>query len=555
MTKRRSDDVKKGVARAPHRSLLKALGITDSEIEGPFVGIANSYSTIVPGHFHLDKLAKFASKGVTRRGGTPFEFNTIAICDGISMGHEGMHYSLPSREIIADSVEAVARAHRFDSMIFLPSCDKVGPGMLMAAARLDIPSIFINGGPMLAGNWLGKKVDLISVFEAVGEVQKGKITSTQLKTLEDEACPTCGSCSGMYTANTMACLIEAMGLSLPYCGTTPAVAAKKYRIAEETGERAVRLITEGVRSSDILTIEAFENAIMIDLALGGSTNTTLHLPAIACEVGVQLDLNLFDQLSQKTPHLCSMNPGGIYHMEDLHRAGGNPAVMKRLVDSLHTNLTTTAGITIQQIIDAAIIIDEKVIRSKSNPVNTQGGIAILKGNLAPEGAVLKTAGISTNLRHFSGKARVFNSENEASEAIFSGDVEKGDALLIRYEGPKGGPGMKEMLSPTSAIVGMGLGEEVALITDGRFSGGSRGLCIGHVSPEAAVGGPIALVREGDTIEVDLSKRQLSVQISTDRLKKRLDKWKPPSPRVTKGYLARYASLVSSAVEGAVLKMK
>lgn len=555
MTKRRSDDAKKGVTRAPHRSLLKALGITDSEIEGPFVGIANSYSTIVPGHFHLDKLAKFASKGVSRRGGTPFEFNTIAICDGISMGHEGMHYSLPSREIIADSVEAVARAHRFDSMIFLPSCDKVGPGMLMAAARLDIPSIFISGGPMLTGNWLGKKVDLISVFEAVGEFQKGKITSTQLKSLEDEACPTCGSCSGMYTANTMACLIEAMGLSLPYCGTTPAVAAKKYRIAEETGERAVQLITEGVRSSNILTFEAFENAIMIDLALGGSTNTTLHLPAIAYEVGIQLDLTLFDQLSQKTPHLCSMNPGGVYHMEDLHRAGGIPAVMKRLADSLHTNLMTTAGVTIQQIIDSSIIINEEVIRSKSNPVNTQGGITILKGNLAPEGAVLKTAGISTNLHYFSGKARVFNSEDEASETIFSGDVEKGDALLIRYEGPKGGPGMKEMLSVTSAIVGMGLGEEVALITDGRFSGGSRGLCIGHVSPEAAAGGPIALVTDGDTIEVDLSKRQLSVQISTDELKKRLDKWNPPSPRVTKGYLARYASLVSSAVEGAVLKVK
>ncbi|MEM3044994.1 MAG: dihydroxy-acid dehydratase [Candidatus Bathyarchaeia archaeon] len=550
----RSDDVKKGVGRAPHRSLLRALGLTEREMEGPFIGIANSYTDMVPGHFHLDKLGRYAARGVARSGGTAFEFNTIAICDGLAMGHEGMRYSLPSREVIADSVELAVQAHRLDGVIFIPSCDKVVPGMLMAAARLDIPSIFITGGAMLAGHWRGMEVDLISVFEALGRLKGGGLTLDELRELESRACPTCGSCSGMFTANTMACLTEALGMSLPYCGTTPAVDSMKLRIAEESGERAVELLEEGLKPSDIMTLEAFENAIIVDLALGGSTNTTLHLPAIANELGLRLDLSIFDELSRRIPHICDMSPSGPFHIEDLHRAGGIPAVMKELSEHIHLNLPTTSGKLVKDILEEAEIFDREVIRPASNPVHREGGIAFLKGNLAPEGAVVKTAGLSPRAMRFAGGAKVFDSEEEAVEAIFSGRITKGDAVIIRYEGPKGGPGMKEMLSPTSALVGMGLGEEVALITDGRFSGGSRGLCIGHVSPEAAAGGPIAVIRDGDEVEVDVAERRLSFKVDEEELKGRLRDWIPKPLRVGKGYLKRYASQVSSASRGAVLEL-
>jgi dihydroxy-acid dehydratase len=548
----RSDDVKKGMGRAPHRSLLKALGLTDKEMEGPFIGIANSYTNMVPGHLHLDKLSEYAARGVARKGGTAFEFNTIAICDGLAMGHGGMNYSLPSREVIADSIELVVQAHRFDGVIFIASCDKVVPGMLMAAARLDIPSIFITGGAMLAGSWRGVKVDLISVFEALGQLREGRLTLEELKELEDHACPTCGSCSGMFTANTMACLTEAMGMSLPYCGTTPAVDSMKLRIAEESGERIIGLLEEDVKPSDIMTMEAFENAIIVDLALGGSTNTTLHLPAIAKELGLILDLSIFDELSRRIPHICNMSPSGPYRIEDLHRAGGIPAVMKELSGHLHLDLPTASGKPVRDILKEAAILDREVIRPTSNPVHREGGIAFLKGNLAPDGAVVKTAGLSPKAMRFTGEAKVFDSEEDAVEAIFSGEINRGDAVIIRYEGPKGGPGMKEMLSPTSALVGMGLGEEVALITDGRFSGGSRGLCIGHVSPEAAAGGPIAVIRDGDMVEVDVPGRKLSFNVDDGELKKRLKGWTPRPLKVEKGYLKRYASQVSSASHGAVL---
>ncbi|MEM2123522.1 MAG: dihydroxy-acid dehydratase [Candidatus Bathyarchaeia archaeon] len=551
----RSDDVKKGFGKAPHRSLLKALGLTDREIERPFIGIANSYTNIVPGHLHLGKLSDYAARGVARMGGTAFEFNTIAICDGLTMGHEGMNYSLPSREVIADSVELMIQAHRFDGVIFIASCDKVVPGMLMAAARLDIPSIFITGGAMIAGSWRGTKVDLISVFEALGRFRGRNTTLEDLKELEDHACPTCGSCSGMFTANTMACLTEAMGMSLPYCGTTPAVDSAKLRIAEESGERVMELLERDVKPSDIMTLEAFENAIIVDLALGGSTNTTLHLPAIANELGLKLDLSLFDELSRRIPHICDMSPSGPYHIEDLHKAGGIPAVMKELSEYLHLNLQTTSGKPVNDILEDAEIFDREVIRPTSNPVHREGGIAFLKGNLAPDGAVVKTAGLSPKAMRFTGLAKVFDSEEDAVEAIFSGEIAKGDAVIIRYEGPRGGPGMREMLSPTSALVGMGLGEEVALITDGRFSGGSRGLCIGHVSPEAAAGGPIAVIRDGDEVEVDISRRKLSFNVDEGELDRRLRGWTPRPLKVEKGYLKRYASQVSSASQGAVLGLE
>ena len=548
----RSDEVKKGLNRAPHRSLLKSLGITDREMEGPFIGIANSYTNTVPGHFHLNRISEYAAKGVARKGGTAFEFNTIAICDGIAMGHEGMNYSLPSREVIADSIELMVQAHRFDAVIFIPSCDKVVPGMLMAAARINVPSIFITGGAMLAGYWRKGRIDLISVFEALGELREGKLTIDELKRLEDSACPTCGSCSGMFTANTMACLTEAIGMSLPYCGTTPAIDSMKLRIAEESGERIVELLEDQIRPSDIMTPEAFENAVMVDLALGGSTNTTLHLPAIANELDLKFDLSLFDELSRRVPHICDMSPGGPYHMEDLHRAGGIPAVMKELSKYLHLNLPTISGKLVKEIVEEAEIFDRKVIRSTLNPVHKEGGIAILKGNLAPEGAVVKVAGLSSKAMKFAGEAKVFDSEEEAVKAIFSGGIAEGDAVIIRYEGPKGGPGMKEMLSPTSALVGMGLGEEVALITDGRFSGGSRGLCIGHVSPEAAAGGPIAVIKNEDKVEIDVARRILSFKIDNEELEERFKGWTPKPLKANKGYLKRYASQVSSASKGAIL---
>ena len=549
----RSDFVKKGLERAGHRSLLKALGLTDEEIMSPFVGIANSYNTVVPGHMHLDKVVESVKRGVWRAGGAPFEFNTIAICDGLAMGHQGMKYSLPSREIIADSIELTSQAHMFDALVLMPNCDKVTPGMLMAAARLNLPSIFVTGGPMLSGCMEGQKVDLISVFEAVGEARSGKISLSKLRELEDLACPTCGSCSGMFTANTMACLTEALGLSLPYCGTTPAVESLKLRIAEKSGERIVQMIKEDLRFSKLFTIKAVENAIVVDLALGGSTNTVLHLPAVAHEGKVDITLDLFDSISRRVPHLCNMSPGGPYRMEDLHRAGGIPAVMKELEKHLHLDTRSVTGKRLKDMIKGARIIDREVIRPPSNPVHPEGGIAILRGNLASDGAVIKVAGLSGRVLKFEGAAKVFNSEEECMKAIMARKIRSGDVLVIRYEGPQGGPGMKEMLSPTSAISGMGLGEEVAMITDGRFSGGTRGLCIGHVSPEAAAGGPIALVEDGDAIAVDISQRSLHWKISREEHARRLEAWKKPAPKITYGFLARYAKMVTSAARGAILE--
>ena len=551
--KMRSDVVKKGIGRAPHRALLKALGLTEREIESPFIGVANSYTTLVPGHIHLNLLASAAARGIARKGGVAFEFNTIAVCDGLAMGHEGMNYSLPSREVIADSVEIMAQAHMLDGLVFICSCDKVVPGMLMAAARLDIPSIFVTGGAMLTGRYMGRSVDLISVFEAVGEFERGKLDEGELKRIEDEACPTCGSCSGMFTANTMACLTEALGMSMPYCGTAPAAYSSKLRIAEDSGERVVEMVVEGLKPSAILTEKAFHNAIVLDLALGGSTNTVLHLPAIASELDIKLDLDYFDKLSRVIPHLCDMSPGGPYRVEDLHRAGGVPALLKVLRKHIHEDALTVTGRRLGDLIEEAEVQDEGVIRPLENPVHPQGGIAILKGNLAPEGCVLKTAGLRKGTLRFTGSAKVFNSEEECVSHLLKRGVNPGDAIVIRYEGPKGGPGMKEMLTPTSLISGMGLGEEVALITDGRFSGGTRGLCVGHVAPEAAAGGPIAAVENGDEIRIDVEARTLTVKLTDREITERLSKVRlKPLKGKARGCLARYSRHVTSASSGAVL---
>jgi len=549
----RSDEIKRGIERAPHRSLLKALGLTDKDLEKPFIAVANSFTSVVPGHIHLNRIADAVKAGVRAAGGVPFEFNTIAVCDGIAMGHEGMHYSLPSRDIIADSIEIMVQAHRFDGIVLIPNCDKVTPGMLMAAARINIPSIVVTGGPMLQGLFKGKKVSFDAISEAVGEFAAGKVTKEELKELEDAVCPGCGSCSGMFTANTMACATEAMGMSLPSCATALAVSALKQRIAQESGERIVELIREDLKPLDIMTPKAFENAIMVDMALGGSTNTILHLSAIANEAGVPLPLSLFDDLSRRVPHLCSMIPGGPYAMEDLDAAGGIPALMKELSPFLHLDAVTVTGKTIKENIEGAKVLDRKVIRSLSNPVHKEGGIAVLRGNLAPKGAVVKTAAVSPKMLIYKGSAKVFDSEEKAMKAILNKEIRRGDVIVIRYEGPRGGPGMREMLSPTATISGMGLSESVALITDGRFSGASRGPCVGHVCPEAAEGGPIAALRNGDIIEINIPKRILRVNLSDKELEKRLNLWKPREPKISRGYLARYSSLVQSADSGGILK--
>jgi len=549
----RSDEIKRGVERAPHRSLLKALGLTDKDLEKPFIAVANSFTSVVPGHIHLNRIADAVKAGVRAAGGVPFEFNTIAVCDGIAMGHEGMHYSLPSRDIIADSIEIMVQAHRFDGIVLIPNCDKITPGMLMAAARINIPSIVVTGGPMLEGLFKGRKVSFDAISEAVGEFAAGKITKEELKELEDAVCPGCGSCSGMFTANTMACATEAMGMSLPGCATALAVSALRQRIAQESGERIVELIRENLKPLDIMTPEAFENAIMIDMALGGSTNTVLHLSAVANEAGVPLPLTLFDEMSRRVPHLCDMIPGGPYAAEDLDAAGGVSALMKELSRFLHLDAVTVTGKTVKENIEGAKVMDRRVIRSLSNPVHKEGGIAVLRGNLAPKGAVVKTAAVSPKMLVFRGSAKVFDSEEEAMKAILNKQIRRGDVIVIRYEGPRGGPGMREMLSPTATISGMGLSESVALITDGRFSGASRGPCVGHVSPEAAEGGPIAALRNGDTIEIDIPKRILRVGLSDEELVKRLKLWKPREPRISRGYLARYSLLVQSADSGGILK--
>jgi dihydroxy-acid dehydratase len=536
----RSDQIKKGVERAPHRSLLKALGLTDSDISKPFIGIANSYTSIVPGHLHLRDIAESVKAGVLAAGATPFEFSTIGVCDGLAMGHEGMRYSLPSRELIADSVEVMVQAHRLDGLVMISNCDKITPGMLMASARLDIPAIMVTGGAMKSGVFKGKKVGVSNVFEGMGRVFAEKMTIQELDNLEDVACPGCGSCNGMFTANTMACLAEVLGMSLPYCATTLAQSASKTRIAKNTGSKIVELVNENLTPSQILSHASFENAIAVDMALGGSTNSVLHLSSIAKEVGLSLPLSVFDKISRCVPHLCSMVPSGPYDIEDLNNAGGIPALMSELSPLLSLDGLTVSGLSVLENIKKAQVCDSNVIRSLDNPVHKAGGIAILTGNLAPGGAVVKTIAVSINMLKHKGPARVFDSEQDSVLAMKNREIQVGDVIVIRYEGPKGGPGMPEMLVPTATITGMGLSESVALITDGRFSGATRGPCIGHVEPEAANGGVIAIVKNGDIIAVDIPNRSLNVELTQQEIDKRLQNWKPKPPRITKGYLSRYS---------------
>ncbi|MCW4034639.1 MAG: dihydroxy-acid dehydratase [Candidatus Bathyarchaeota archaeon] len=549
----RSDAVKNGFERAPHRALLKALGITDKELKKPFIGVVNSYTDVVPGHAHLNQVAKAVKEGIVSAGGVPFEFNTIGICDGIAMGHNGMRYSLPSRELIADSVETMVQAHRFDGIVMISTCDKITPGMLMAAARLNIPAIMVTGGPMLSGKYKGKKVGTDSMFEAIGKVAAGTLDEKELKCLEDVACPSCGSCNGMFTANTMACVTEALGMSLTGCATPLAVSAERLRIAKETGKQIIKLIEKDLKPRDILKSKAFENAIMVDMALGGSTNTVLHVTAIANEADIDMQLSTFDTLSKRVPHICSMIPSGPYDMQELNEAGGIPAVMKVLKDALNLNQITVTGKTVKENIEHAEILNSEVIRPIDNPVHKEGGIAVLKGNIAPDGAVVKAAGISANMMTHQGPAKTFDSEESAMKAILDKKIQKGDVVIIRYEGPVGGPGMREMLSPTASIAGMGLSESVALITDGRFSGATRGPCIGHVSPEAATGGPIGLLKDGDIIEIDVPNRKMNVKLTDAELAQRAKAWKPREPNVKTGYLARYSKMVEPAHKGSILK--
>jgi dihydroxy-acid dehydratase len=535
----RSDEIKQGVERAAHRALLKALGLTDSDIAKPFIGIANSYTNIVPGHIHLQQLAETAKEGILTAGGTPFEFNTIAVCDGLAMGHEGMRYSLPSRELIADSVEVMAQAHSLDGLVLISNCDKVTPGMLMAAARIDIPAISLTGGAMKSGTLNGEKIGVTNVFEAMGKVYADKMDEKDLAQLENAACPGCGSCNGMFTANTMACLTEALGMSLPGCATALAASAAKQRIAKQTGQQIVNLVQQNLTPSRILTPENFENAAAVDMALGGSTNSVLHLSAIAKEAGTSLSLAKYDEIGRKVPHLCSMVPSGPCDLEDLDNAGGIQALMKELQSLLHVGALTVTGKTVTENLKNAEILNSEVIHPLTKPVHEAGGIAILTGNLAPKGAVIKTIAVSPRMLKHTGPAKVFDSEREAVEAMRKREIKAGDVVVIRYEGPVGGPGMPEMLVPTATISGMGLSESVALITDGRFSGATRGPCIGHVSPEAAVGGPIAALRDGDVVEVDVAGRRLTVRLSDAELQGRLAVWKPRKPKITKGYLSRY----------------
>ncbi|MEM2673142.1 MAG: dihydroxy-acid dehydratase [Candidatus Bathyarchaeia archaeon] len=549
----RSNVIKFGVERAPHRAIWKCLGVSDEDLNKPFIGIANSFTELVPGHMHLDKVVQFVKAGVRSAGGVPFEFNTIAICDGLAMGHEGMHYSLPSRELIADSIEVMAQAYKFDGLVLLTNCDKITPGMIMAAARLNIPSIIVTGGPMLSGRYGRKRVDVTSIFEAIGEYSAGKISLEELRSLEDYAFPGCGSCNGMYTANTMACIAESIGLALPGCATALAVSSKRLRIAEKSGERIVGMVKEDLKPLDILTREAFENAIAVDMALGGSTNAVLHIKAISEEARVSLPLEVFDEVARRIPHICDMRPSGPHDLEELDAAGGIPAVMKVLQDRLHLDVLTVTGQTVGENIKDTIILDSDVIRPLTEPVHNEGGIAVLFGNLAPNGAVTKVTAISSKMLVHKGPARVFDSEEECMKAILNGGIEKGDVIIIRYEGPKGGPGMREMLSPTAAIAGMGLSESVALITDGRFSGATRGPCIGHVSPEAAEGGPIAAVKNGDIVSINIPARRLDVELSNEEIKERLSSWRPRPPKVFRGYLKRYWYFVQSADKGGTLK--
>ncbi|WP_456436284.1 dihydroxy-acid dehydratase [Thermovibrio ammonificans] len=544
-------DVLREFEKLPARALMMATGLQRKDIDKPLIGIISSWTDLVPGHADMFSLERFIERGVAAAGGTPFIVRVPAICDGIAMGHEGMRFSLPLRELIADAIEDVVNAHQLDGIVLLTACDKITPGMLMGAARVNVPAIVVTAGPMLAGRRGKERLDLVThTFEAIGRYKAGEITLEELLELEGAACPSSGSCQGMFTANTMACLTEALGMSLPYCGTSPAPLAEKKRIAEASGEKIVELVKKNIRPRDILTPQAFRNAIRVDLALGGSTNTVLHLPAIAHEAGVPFEIKLFDQLSRETPKICSMRPGGKYLMEDLHYAGGIPGVMKRLYDKLESN-PTVLGTDIKEIAAAAKIWDDDVIRPTDNPYSPEGGIAILYGNLAPEGAVIKQGAVSEKMKVFTGTARVFDSEEEAMKAVMNGQIKAGDIIVIRYEGPKGGPGMREMLAVTAAVMGMGLGESVALITDGRFSGGTHGPCIGHISPEAAEGGPIGVVQDGDKIHINVPERRLELLISEEELQNRLKNFKPKQKEIKSKFLRKYAKLVTSASKGAV----
>lgn len=549
----KSNIIKKGLERAPHRALLHATGIPRSEMNKPFIGVATSFTDIIPGHIGMRDLERFIEKGVHTGGGYPFFFGIPGICDGIAMGHRGMHYSLASRELIADMVETVAEAHQLDGLVLLTNCDKITPGMLMASARVNIPTIVVTAGPMISGRLRGKRLSLVNdTFEAVGRFKKGLINSTQLAELEMCACPGSGSCQGMYTANTMACVTESLGMSLPGCATALAVSANKRRIAFDSGVRIVELIKKKITPRKIMTLKAFENAIRVDMALGGSTNTVLHIPAIAHDADLRLPLELFDEISRETPHISNMLPGGEHYLEDLEYAGGIPAVLKRLRGSIN-NVITVSGHKIHAIADSAEIMDPEVIRPLNKAHHKEGGIAVLKGSLAPDGAVIKQSAVSARMMKFKGAAKVFNSEESAMKSILAGKIKAGDVVIVRFEGPKGGPGMREMLSPTSAIAGMGLADSVALITDGRFSGGTRGPCIGHVSPEAMEGGPIGLVKDGDIISIDIPKRKLDLLLTKKEIEQRYKTHKNIKPKIKKGWLARYASLVTSASTGAVMK--
>ena len=549
-----SDHVKKGMQQAPHRSLFNALGYTKEEMERPLVGIVSSYNEIVPGHMNLDKITQAVKMGVAMAGGTPVVFPAIAVCDGIAMGHTGMKYSLVTRELIADSTECMAKAHQFDALVMIPNCDKNVPGLLMAAARINVPTVFVSGGPMLAGHVDGRKRSLSSMFEAVGAYEAGKMTAEKVEEYVNKVCPTCGSCSGMYTANSMNCMTEVLGMGLQGNGTIPAVYSERIRLAKHAGMKVMELLKNNVRPSDIMTKKAFLNCLTVDMALGCSTNTMLHLPAIAHEAGVELNMDIANEISAKTPNLCHLAPAGPTYMEDLNEAGGVYAVMNELSKKglLYEDQITVTGKTVGENIKDVRNLNPEVIRPINNPYMAQGGIAVLKGNIAPDTGIVKQSAVVPEMMVHEGPARVFDCEEDAIKAIKGGDIVPGDVVVIRYEGPKGGPGMREMLNPTSAIAGMGLGDSVALITDGRFSGASRGASIGHVSPEAAVGGPIALIEEGDIIKIDIPNNSLNVDVTDEELAKRKEKWQPREPKITDGYLRRYAALVTSGNRGAVL---
>lgn len=551
----RSDAAKKGVTKAPHRALYKAMKLSDEDIAKPFVGIVNSANEIIPGHLHLGKLAEAVKAGVREMGGTPMEFSTIGICDGIAMNHEGMKYSLASREIIADSVELVAQAHAFDALVLIPNCDKIVPGMIMAASRLNIPAIVISGGPMMAGVYRGKTVDLKDVFEAVGAVEAGKMGEDELTELENVACPGYGSCAGMFTANSMNCLSEALGIGLPGNGTIPAADPRRVILAKEAGKAVMRVLEKDIKPSDIMTRKAFYNALALDMAVGCSTNTALHLPAIANELGIELDLELFHEVSERTPNLCRISPAGTHHMEDLDKAGGIPAVLKELSKKnlVDVKVLTVTGENLEESLSEAEVKDSEVIRPIDKPYAPSGGLAVLRGNLAPDGAVVKQSAVAAEMLKHEGPARVFKSEEDAIEGILTGKIDKGEVLVIRYEGPKGGPGMREMLSPTAAVAGMNLDKDVALLTDGRFSGATRGASIGHISPEAQEGGPIAILEDGDIINIDIPNKRLDVKLKPKEIDERLRRWQAPPLKIKKGYLALYARLVSSAAKGAIIE--